>query len=47
MNIAEHDAVIAALRARDAAGARQAMRSHVTNAGTILLGYLDQQRFWE
>lgn len=47
MNISEHDAVIAALRARDAASARRAMQSHVTNAGTILLGYLDQQRFWE
>jgi DNA-binding GntR family transcriptional regulator len=47
MNIAEHDAITAALRARDAAGARRAMRSHVTNAGAILLGYLDQQRFWE
>jgi DNA-binding GntR family transcriptional regulator len=47
MNISEHDAVIAALRARDAASACRAMQSHVTNAGTTLLGYLDQQRFWE
>ena len=47
MNITEHDAVTAALRARDAARARRAMRSHVTKAGATLLGYLDQQRFWE
>ncbi len=47
MNIAEHGEVTAALRARDAASARRAMQSHVTSAGTILLGHLDQQRFWE
>jgi DNA-binding GntR family transcriptional regulator len=47
INITEHDAVIAALRARQPVQARRAMSEHVTRAGAILLGYLDDQRFWE
>jgi DNA-binding GntR family transcriptional regulator len=46
MNITEHEAIAAALRARQATQARQAMREHVSRAGAILLSYLDDQRFW-
>lgn len=46
MNVCEHEAVAAALRARTPAAARTAMRDHVRQAGEILLGYLDDQRFW-
>jgi DNA-binding GntR family transcriptional regulator len=47
MNVTEHEAIAAALRARQAARARRAMRQHVSRAGAILVGYLDGQRFWE
>ncbi|MGD0557411.1 MAG: GntR family transcriptional regulator [Streptosporangiaceae bacterium] len=47
INITEHEAIAAALRARQPAQARRAMGEHVTGAGTILLEYLDAQRFWE
>jgi DNA-binding GntR family transcriptional regulator len=47
MNVTEHEAIAAALRARRPAAARRAMRQHVSGAGAILLGYLDGQRFWE
>jgi DNA-binding GntR family transcriptional regulator len=46
MNIAEHEEIAAALRAREPARARAAMSAHVGRAGAILLGYLDAQRFW-
>ncbi len=46
MNVTEHEAIAAALHARRADRARQAMRAHITTAGAILLGYLDEQRFW-
>jgi DNA-binding GntR family transcriptional regulator len=47
INVTEHEAIAAALRARQAAPARQAMGEHVTRAKVILLEYLDAQRFWE
>jgi DNA-binding GntR family transcriptional regulator len=46
MNVTEHEAIAAALRARQAAVARHAMQAHVTTAGRILIAYLDDQRFW-
>ena len=46
MNIHEHEAIAAALRARAGSSAATAMRDHVQAAGEILLGYLDNQRFW-
>jgi DNA-binding GntR family transcriptional regulator len=46
MNITEHEQIAAAVRGRDAARAREAMSAHVSRAGAILLGYLDDQRFW-
>ncbi|HTF45972.1 MAG TPA: GntR family transcriptional regulator [Pseudonocardia sp.] len=46
MNIHEHEAIAAALRARAGSASSKAMRDHVQAAGEILLGYLDNQRFW-
>ena len=47
LNVTEHEAIAAALRAREPARARRAMAEHIAGAGAILLGYLDAQRFWE
>jgi len=46
MNVREHQAIAAALRARTPDAARKAMRDHVHAAGEILLSHLDGQRFW-
>jgi DNA-binding GntR family transcriptional regulator len=46
MNIDEHERIAEALHARRPAQARRAMREHVSGAGAILLGYLEDQRFW-
>jgi DNA-binding GntR family transcriptional regulator len=46
MNVREHEAIAAALRDRAPGPARRAMRDHVRGAGEIILGYLDDQRFW-
>ncbi|WP_459183055.1 GntR family transcriptional regulator [Streptomyces sp.] len=46
MNIDEHEAIATALRARGGSASSNAMRDHVHAAGEILLGYLDDQRFW-
>lgn len=47
MVIDEHEAVMQALRTRDAGGAREAMSSHVLHAGSVLMSYLDEHGFWE
>ncbi|MFD9325382.1 GntR family transcriptional regulator [Streptomyces sp. NPDC060065] len=46
MNVTEHQAISAALRARTPEAARKVMRDHVRAAGEILLAHLDDQRFW-
>jgi len=46
MNVREHQAIAAALRARTPDAARKAMRDHVRAAGEILLAHLDDQKFW-
>ncbi|MFC8429493.1 GntR family transcriptional regulator [Streptomyces sp. NPDC057253] len=46
MNVHEHQAIAAALRARTPDAARRVMRDHVRGAGEILLAHLDEQRFW-
>ncbi|WP_326725004.1 MULTISPECIES: GntR family transcriptional regulator [unclassified Streptomyces] len=46
MNVTEHQAITAALRARTPESARRVMRDHVHAAGEILLAHLDDQRFW-
>ena len=43
VNVAEHDAVIEALRARDGAAARAAMREHVLTAGNHLARWYEQR----
>jgi len=43
VNVAEHDAVIAALKASDGAGARSAMRRHVLSAGEHLARWYEQR----
>jgi len=43
VNVDEHDAVIKALRARDGAGARAAMREHVLTAGNHLARWYEQR----
>lgn len=43
VNVAEHDAVIQALRARDGAAARAAMREHVLTAGNHLARWYEQR----
>jgi DNA-binding GntR family transcriptional regulator len=42
----DHRLVLAALRAGDAAAARQAMRAHIRHAGTLLAVHLEAQGFW-
>jgi DNA-binding GntR family transcriptional regulator len=39
----EHGAILAALRNRDADGARKAMAEHIRSIGTLLLSYLERQ----
>ncbi|MET9461480.1 GntR family transcriptional regulator [Streptomyces canus] len=46
MNVHEHQAIAAALRARRPDTARTLMRDHVRGAGEILLAHLDEQGFW-
>jgi DNA-binding GntR family transcriptional regulator len=43
VNVAEHDAVIQALRARDGAAAREAMREHVLTAGNHLARWYERR----
>lgn len=43
VNVAEHDAVIEALRARDGAAAREAMREHVLTAGNHLARWYERR----
>jgi DNA-binding GntR family transcriptional regulator len=43
VNVAEHDAVIQALRARDGAAGREAMRKHVLTAGDHLARWYEQR----
>lgn len=42
-NVAEHDAIIVALRARDAGAARAAMRAHVLSAGEHLARWYERR----
>jgi DNA-binding GntR family transcriptional regulator len=46
-SVDDHRLVLAALRAGDADGARQAMRAHIRHAGTLLVVHLEAQGFWE
>ncbi|WP_284434010.1 GntR family transcriptional regulator [Streptomyces sp. TUS-ST3] len=46
MNVHEHQAIAAALRARTPDTARTLMHDHVRGAGEILLAHLDEQGFW-
>jgi DNA-binding GntR family transcriptional regulator len=43
VNVAEHDAVIQALRAREGAAAREAMREHVLTAGNHLARWYERR----
>jgi DNA-binding GntR family transcriptional regulator len=43
VNVSEHDAIIEALRARDGAAARAAMREHVQSAGSHLARWYEQR----
>ena len=43
VNVAEHDAVIQALNARDGAAAREAMREHVLTAGNHLARWYERR----
>ncbi len=42
----QHRTILAALRSRDSAAAREAMAEHVCLSGELLVSHLDQQRFW-
>ncbi|WP_231332212.1 GntR family transcriptional regulator [Actinomadura graeca] len=46
-SVDDHRIVLAALRARDAGAARQAMRAHIRHAGTLLVVHLEAQGFWD
>jgi DNA-binding GntR family transcriptional regulator len=46
-SVDDHHLVLAALRAGDADGARQAMRAHIRHAGTLLVVHLEGQGFWK
>lgn len=46
-SVDDHHLVLSALRARDADGARQAMRAHIRHAGTLLVVHLEAQGFWD
>jgi DNA-binding GntR family transcriptional regulator len=46
LNVDEHAAIRSALVAGDGAAARQAMSSHITHAGALLIAYLDEHGFW-
>jgi len=45
-SVDDHHLVLAALRAGDAEAARQAMRTHIRHAGTLLVVHLEGQGFW-
>jgi DNA-binding GntR family transcriptional regulator len=45
-SVAEHGAIIDALRHRDAEKARGTMRSHVDHAGELLVAHLESRGFW-
>jgi DNA-binding GntR family transcriptional regulator len=45
-SVAEHGAIIDALRHRDADKARDTMRSHVDHAGELLVAHLESRGFW-
>jgi DNA-binding GntR family transcriptional regulator len=47
LNIDEHEAIRRALERRDAAAAREAMRSHVLHAWALLRDYLAELGYWE
>lgn len=42
----DHQSVLQALRGRDPVAAREAMQSHVTHSGALLIQHLDRQDFW-
>jgi DNA-binding GntR family transcriptional regulator len=44
--IAEHEAVLDALRRHNGAQARELMAAHVVHSGEVLLAYLDEREFW-
>jgi DNA-binding GntR family transcriptional regulator len=46
-SVDDHHLVLAALRAGDAEAARQAMRTHIRHAGTLLVVHLEGQGFWD
>ncbi|MFI0483573.1 GntR family transcriptional regulator [Actinomadura sp. 9N215] len=46
-SVDDHHLVLAALRAGDAAAARQAMRAHIRHAGTLLVVHLEARGFWD
>jgi DNA-binding GntR family transcriptional regulator len=46
-SVDDHQLVLAALRARDGEAARQAMRTHIRHAGTLLVVHLEGQGFWD
>ncbi|WP_395109201.1 GntR family transcriptional regulator [Actinomadura sp. SCN-SB] len=45
-SVDDHHLVLAALRAGDGEAARQAMRTHIRHAGTLLVVHLEGQGFW-
>ena len=46
LSVDEHEQIRDALAARDGAGARLAMTTHIEHAGRLLIGYLDRHNFW-
>jgi DNA-binding GntR family transcriptional regulator len=46
LSVDEHEQIRNALAARDGAGARLAMTTHIEHAGRLLIGYLDRHNFW-
>jgi hypothetical protein len=46
LNVDQHRQIYDALQRRDNAGARRAMRAHISQAGTVLIDYLSERGFW-
>ena len=46
LSVDEHEQIRTARAARDGAGARRAMTTHIEHAGRLLIGYLDRHNFW-
>ncbi|MEP9382944.1 GntR family transcriptional regulator [Nocardioides sp. KR10-350] len=45
-SVADHHAIVDAMRSKSASKARTAMRKHVLHAGELLVGHLEETGFW-